>query len=76
MKKRIRVGDRVVIAEGHYWPHSKYGTCIRKDPITSGKVIKAYWFVIKQDDAPEPMLFTRSQVEKYTEAQNGVQEKV
>ena len=63
MKRRIRVNDRVEIAEGRHWPWGHYGVVVRKDPVVSGKVVTRHWYVVLQDGAPEPRLFTRSQIE-------------
>jgi hypothetical protein len=67
MKARIRKGDRVVIAEGYYWPHSKYGTVVDKEPITYGSgYVMSHWYIVQQDGLPleDARAFPRAQIEK------------
>lgn len=64
LRPRIRVGDRVKIAEAHRWPWGQYGVVVRKDPIVSGKRVVSHWFVVRQDDNDELRLFPRNQIEK------------
>jgi hypothetical protein len=62
---RLKAGDRVKIAKGHYWPLSPFAVVVRKDAILSrnGKRAIGHWYIVRHDGDDEDRLVNAHMIE-------------